>query len=235
VLLRLFHAHELDEVTPRAHDAWCEAGLDEMGEAPICGVEVLGSDAGVLRFPWKTGLVRPARIEWRHVGVKTGYDLNDVKPFRFSVRRQRLEFLWEMQPMAQAHPPRVAEPEEGRPVEMLERAARGGDAERAMRIQRVYTGVWLHHDRAGDAMQASVGGIGGVAAKGMRAGSRRCVAHFPDVFAGPECGDTGVFSCGIGEGDVESGLVERVGIGRLCDERQLDHDVGWRLERGFRG
>src|SRR6266566_3289001 len=82
--------HPGDEITPRTDDARSEALLDQVSKTLIGGIEVFGSDARVVRLPWVTGFVGAARVERRHVRVKAGNDLNDIKAFFFPVSPSKL-------------------------------------------------------------------------------------------------------------------------------------------------
>ena len=58
MLLRLLDTHPLDVVTPRAHDARRQTLLNQILQSPIGRVEILRTNARVIRFPWKSRLVR---------------------------------------------------------------------------------------------------------------------------------------------------------------------------------
>src|SRR5205823_3122209 len=89
VLLRLLDAHPRNEIAPRADDARREALLDQVFDPAIRGIEVLRTDAGVVRFPGETRFVRAARVKRGHVRIKAGNDLNDVEALLLPVRGQR--------------------------------------------------------------------------------------------------------------------------------------------------
>ena len=125
VLFHFLHSHPRDEITPRADDARRETLIDEVSKPSIGGIEIFGSDAAVVGLPGVTGFVGAARVERRHVRIKAGNDLNDVKALFFPVSRKLFEFVRPMQPMAKPHPPGVPQPEERRSVRVFQVAAVG--------------------------------------------------------------------------------------------------------------
>ena len=80
-------------ITPRTDDAGHKALLDEVKNAAIRRVEILGTNAAVVFLPRKPRLIRAPRVERGHVGIKSRHDLNDVEPFLFSIGGQRLEII----------------------------------------------------------------------------------------------------------------------------------------------
>ena len=83
-------------------------------------VEVAGVDGNEPVIPRVAGLVHLPRIAPAHVRVESGDRLYHRKPLADAVGRQRLELPRPLEPLAQAHPPGVGEPEEGRAVDVLE-------------------------------------------------------------------------------------------------------------------
>src|SRR5439155_836695 len=97
-----------------------ETLLDEVVQALVGSIEILRPDLRVICGPRITGLVRTARIEWEHIGIKSGDDLDDIKPFSFPISGQFLEFVSPTQAVAQTHPPGITEPEERRAIKIFD-------------------------------------------------------------------------------------------------------------------
>src|SRR5207249_11771394 len=97
-----------------------------------------------------------ARVEGVHVGMQARDDLDDRKTFGLAIGGELLKFIGPVQALAQAHPPRVAEPKERRAVRVDEVAMVGRDLDEAMAIARVIAGVRLDLDRTFDAIEAAV-------------------------------------------------------------------------------
>ena len=89
-------------------------------------------------------------------GYKPGDDLNDREAFLHAVGRQLLKVLRPAHPGAKAHPPRVAEPEERRPVDVLEMALVGRDADGAVLPQRVVSLIGRNLQYAATPVQITV-------------------------------------------------------------------------------
>src|SRR5437588_5524370 len=203
MLLRSFDAHPGHEITPRADNARHEALLHQIEQAFIRRIEVFGPDARVIGLPRVACLVRAARIEREHVGIKPGDDLNDIEPFFLTVSRKLLEFIRKMQAMAQSHPPGVAEPEEWRAVGVFEKSFVGSHAYRAMHVERILAGVWFDLNAADDVMKTLVTRIRAFTVESMRPGDGRRIARLPEIGSGPECRHTKFAALWVNEDHVE--------------------------------
>jgi hypothetical protein len=165
--------------------------LDEVHDALIGGVEILWADASVIFLPRKTLLVGAALIEGRHVGVEAGDDLDDVEAFGLAVLREGLELIGKMKAFGQAHPPGVAEPEEGLAVSVLEIAAVVGNAHGPVQVQRVFTSVCDDFHGAIDAAKASIRCVRAFGTEAVGSDGGRGVTDFPALPTRPESGGRG--------------------------------------------
>ena len=79
-----------------------------------------------------------------------------LKPFCLAIGGECFDFIRPVQPMAQAHPPGIAQPEERRAVGVLKISPVGRDSNRAVLVERVLAGVGFDSHFARDAVQTRV-------------------------------------------------------------------------------
>jgi hypothetical protein len=91
-----------------------------------------------------------------HVRIKPRDDLDDVESFLLPVSSKPLEFLRPVQPVAESHPPGVAQPEERCSVRVLKVTPVGGHLKRTVRIKRVLAFIRLYFHFAGDGVKSPV-------------------------------------------------------------------------------
>ena len=112
---------------------------DELRDARVGRVEVRRIHRGeVERGVRHARLVLPARLEHVLVGIRAAHDLHDIEALRCAVGAERFETV-QIDALAEAFPPRVAEPEERRAVGVLEVAGVVGDTQESAAMQRVVT------------------------------------------------------------------------------------------------
>ena len=177
---------DVREEPPGADDARHHAGLDQMRDPPVGGIEVRGVDAGEALVPGEARLVAPAFVERRHVRIQAGDDLHHGEALGGPVGGEPVHVLRPAQPFGEAHPPRVRQPEERRAVGVLQVRARRIELDRAVAEQRVLRSRLDHAHRAGAAVQAAVLRIRALGAEPVLAHLARRVAHAPPPAAGPE-------------------------------------------------
>jgi len=188
--------------------------------AEVCRVD----DAEVARLVGLPALVLPARLEGPLVRVRAADYLDEREALGLAVGGQFLEAL-PGQALAQALPPGVAEPEEGRAVGVDEVAAVRAHPQRAVAIERVVAPVGDHLEFALDAVEPGVGPVGTLGPPGHLADLARGVAEAPTVPARPEARHPDFGAVGLGDDCLELCLDERVPIGLLGQERDLGHSV----------
>ena len=225
VLLQFRDAHPGAEISPGAHEAGRQALLDQIPQPLVGRVEIFRPHAGVLGLPREALLVGPARIEGRHVGIEAGDDLDDGEAFFRPVRGEALDIGRPVQPVAESHPPGVAEPEKRRAVAMFQKAMVRRNPQGAVEIEGVGSGVRDHLDRAGDAVEAGILRMGTLAAEAVRAGDRGGIPDFPDIAAVPERRHPQRPALRIEEDDVERHLVEGIAAGLSGRERYFQGNV----------
>src|SRR5437763_735347 len=115
-----------------------------MRQPEVCSGEIFRSNAFKISVPRKPLFIRAARIEWRHIRIKASDDLHDVESFGHPVSRKLVELIREMNPVAQAHPPGIAQPKEGRSIRVLEMPPIRRNSDRAMFEKTV--GPLIRHD-----------------------------------------------------------------------------------------
>src|ERR1041384_1284821 len=186
MLFGFLDAHRGNVMTPRAEDARHETLLNQMRDALVGSVEVFRADRGVIRRPRKTSLMRAARVEWKHVRIKAGDDLDDVETFLLSVSSECFEFVRPMQPVTKPHPPRVAEPEERRAIRMFQGPVTRCNTQRAVDEERICSCIGLHENLAANAVNSFVPCLRTLAVKTMRSDFRRGVPCLPHIRSRPE-------------------------------------------------
>ena len=211
-------AVQLEVVAPAADDARHQADVDEILDAPVGEVEVGGVDPREVLVPRESGLVGGARFEAQHIGIQSGDDLDDVEAFFDAIQRERLEVTGPVQALAEAHPPGVGQPEEGRAVGELEVALVVGDAHRAVLQQRIRAAIGRDLECAVQAVQVGIAVVGAdgvvVNLPQLRCGK----AHAPEVVACPEGRNALCGAVGVREEHVQLDVVERIVVGPLRDE-----------------
>ena len=128
MLLHAMRAQPGKMVSPGADDARDKSLVNQAENPLVRLVEILGTDTGIILLPGEACFIGPARIEGRHVGVQSGHDLNHTEALGLTVGSQLPEFLWPMEPLAKSHPPRIPQPEERRPIQVLKVPSVGGDS-----------------------------------------------------------------------------------------------------------
>jgi hypothetical protein len=118
-------------------------------DADVGRIEVSRIDVPVVVFPRETGFIGSTRIEWRHIGLQTGDDLHKSKALHETIGGKCLEIVGPAQPFAKSHPPRIAQPEEGRAIHVLEMPVIGSHANGAVAIEWVLPVVGAYLQRAG--------------------------------------------------------------------------------------
>ena len=231
MLLHPLDAGPRQVITPRTDDAGHDAHVDQVLHPAIGRVEVLGPHARVIRLPRKAGFVAAALVEGRHVGIQPGHDLHDVESLLAPVGGERLKFIRPNDPLAQAHPPGIGQPQKGRAVGMFQMPPVGRDAQRPVAEQRIVAVVGGDFETADGAVQARVGGVGALAAILIPAHLRRSVARLPALAAGPKAGHLGRRAVGRSDYQVELRIIERIGVIFCRGERQLEHPIGRRARR----
>jgi len=185
-----------------------------------------------------------SRLRWRragrrvHVGIEARDDLNDVEAFKLPVRGELLKIFGPTKSMAEAHPPGVAEPEEGGAVGILEMAVIGSDLDEAVLVERMIACVGLELDGALGIVEVGVRAVGAFELPAVDTGVGGGVADAPGLLSGPECRGAELGAVGGGDEHVELHVVERVGIGFGGSERPLVHAIDRSLiggEEGWRG
>ena len=212
VLLDPGHAHARNEVSPEADNAGGQAVIGKMLDADIGHVKILGIDGGVVAIPRVAGFVGAALVEGLHVGIEAGHDLHHGETLLQAIGSEGLEAVGPAETLAQAHPPSVAEPEEGRAVGVLEVALIVGDSEHAMLVVRVVAAVSLHAQGALLIVQIGIGAVAADGANVVQARHGRVVAESPCRPAGPESGNTLFFTAGQSNDGVQIHLVKRVRV-----------------------
>jgi len=114
-----------------------------------------------------------------HVRIQPRNDLDHVEALGLAIGGELLELVRPMEPLAQPHPPGIAQPEERRAIEVLEMPLVHRDANRPVNVERVFSRVFLNVHRAGKAVQSLVAGLGTNAVPAVRARERRGVANLP--------------------------------------------------------
>ena len=198
-------AGELHEVAPGADDGRHHAQLDHVLDPPVGGVEPGGIQRREVPAPGKAGLVGAARVERRHVRVESGDQQRHGEALAGPVGGQPLEVLRPAQTPHQAHPPGVGQPQERRPVRVLQVPGAGRNAaERPVPVERVVLiGSRLDLDDAGAAVQRRVARVRAAGDEPVPAHRRRGIAHAPPPRAGFERRHGQLPAFGIGDQDVQ--------------------------------
>src|SRR5438477_1526044 len=156
MFLQFLHAHPRHEISPRPDNARRETFIDQITEALVCRIEIVRPNPRVIGLPRVARLIRAARIERKHVGIKAGYDLDNIEAFGSPVCGEFLKLLGPAQPMAEAHPPGVAQPEEWRAVGVLEVSFVWRDSDLAVAKQRVLSAVCADLECALNSVQTRI-------------------------------------------------------------------------------
>ena len=180
--------------------------------------------AEILR-PRETGLVHAALVVPVHVGVEPSDDLDDRKALGDPVGGQLLEIGGPAQPLGEAHPPGVGQPEERRAVRMFQVAAIGGHAQEAAAQQRVVAGVARDHERAGLPVQVGVARVRADGAIGVLPDLPRGETHAPRLIAGPKRRNGEFLAVRVGDDDVKLDIVERIDVCLAGGVRPFDGAV----------
>ena len=210
MLLHPLHAHQGQVVAPAGHDARDQPAPDEVVQSQIGVVEVAGVDGVEPLVPRVARLVDLARVAPAHVRVESGDRLYHGEPLANAVGCQRLELAGPRQPLAQAHPPGVGEPEEGRVVLVLEVPPALADPERPVEHERVAAPVRRHLDCPLSAVEAGIGRIGAFGAPPVSAQLWRGVPDSPGALPGPEGRHPALLAVRVGDQDIQVNVVEGV-------------------------
>ena len=153
----------------------------------------------------KPASLAPRGIERRHVRVEAGDQQHHRKALAGTVGGEPLESLGPVQTPHQPHPPGVGQPEERRPVGVLQvPGARCHAAQRSVPEERVAViGAGLDIDDAGAAVQRRVGGVRTAGDEPMPADRRRGIAHAPPALASLECRHGQLLAGRIGDQNVQ--------------------------------
>lgn len=112
-----------------------------------------GRSAFLLKVAPERSPSRGGARDNQHIRVQTCDDLNDVKTLGFAVGGQLLKLTRPLQTVTQSHPPRIAEPEERRSIEMFKVAFASSDTQRPVAKERILPGKRRDLDNAVHAMQ----------------------------------------------------------------------------------
>ena len=172
--------------SPGAHDRRDHSGIDQVqqpsvGEVPVVRIELFVVP-GVIGH---SAFIFPHRFEGSLVRIRSGDDLHDGKSLLLPVRRQFLEAI-PSQPLGQALPPGVTQPQERRAVSVLKVAPVLADCKLAMSVERVVAGVGGHLERLRTSIQILVRGVRAFDLVSKFTLHGRCEADGPLVAAGPE-------------------------------------------------
>ena len=181
------------------------AQLDHVLDAPVGGVEPGGVERREVLAPGKAGLVGATRVERRHVRVEAGDQQRDGEALAGAIGGQPLEVLRPAQAVHQPHPPGIGQPQERRPVGVLQVPGTGLHApQRPVPVERVgLIGSRLDLDHAGAAVQRRVAGVRAAGDEPVPAHRRRGIAHAPTPRAGLERRYGQLPAVGTGDQDVQ--------------------------------
>ena len=85
MLLHFGYAHTRNEVSPESDNAGREAVIRQMLDANVRHVKVGGIDGLVFAVPGIAGLVGAAFIEWLHVRIEAGNNLDRGEAFLHTI------------------------------------------------------------------------------------------------------------------------------------------------------
>jgi hypothetical protein len=119
VLLHLLNPKPGEIIAPAANYAGDETVLNEIMDAEVSHIEIVGIDASETLLPGKARFVGSSLIKGRHIGIETSDYLDYSEAFLNPVRDQEGEIGGKAEPLAEPHPPGIGEPEEGGSVKML--------------------------------------------------------------------------------------------------------------------
>ena len=157
-----------------------------MLQAAIGKIEVRGVEHPViLRQVRLSALIFPARLEETLVGVVPADDLHHVEPLGAAVGRQFLE-AFPGEPLAEALPPRIAQPEERRAIGVLEVPSAGAGHDETVFEQRVRPFVGRSGKAAFGPVQVGVALVAALEAILVLSLSGRGEADRPPAAPGPE-------------------------------------------------